>query len=94
MLKKVKESAYIPLAGKLQRCFLSQSKHCQDKVRGQPLVSSIVSLHFPLLRKKRALFLTQASQTASLPLGASVGEMSRTQGVTASEIEAKASMAH
>jgi hypothetical protein len=43
---------------------------------------------------KWALFLTQASQAASLPLGASVGEMSRTQGVTASEIEAKASMAH
>lgn len=65
MLKEVKEFACSPLAGKLQRCFLSQGIHCQDKVKGQPLVSSIASPSFSSTEKETG-FVSDSGKPGSL----------------------------
>lgn len=58
MLKEIKEFAYSPLAG-------SQGIHCQDKVRGQPLVSGIVSPSFSSTEKEMG-FVSDSGKPSSL----------------------------
>lgn len=65
MLKEIKEFARSPPVGKLQRHYWSQGIHCQDKVREQPLVSSIVSPSFSSTEKEMG-YVSDSGKPSSL----------------------------